>query len=251
VRRGLLALLLPCAGACARGADAVAPPTTVRVAAAASLRELFEATRPLFEASHPGCRLVASFAASSTLSRQIEAGAGFACLLSADAASVDRLGERLAPGTRVEFLRNALVVVARADLAAPPADAAALVDLHGPLALAGEAVPAGRYARRWLAARGLLARLQGRIAATDDVRAALALVEAGGADAAIVYATDARVARRARLAFRVPADEDPGVVDVAAAIAGGDALGAEYVRFLTTPAFQSEAVRLGFLPATP
>ena len=62
-----------------------------------------------------------------------------------------------------------------------------------------EAVPAGIYARRWLEGRGLWERLRGRVVPTLDVRAALAAVESGAAEAGIVYRTDARdLAARAR-----------------------------------------------------
>ena len=61
-----------------------------------------------------------------------------------------------------------------------------------------EAVPAGVYARRWLERIGLWSALQPRLIPTASVRAALATVERGAADAAIVYRTDLAAAPRAR-----------------------------------------------------
>jgi molybdate transport system substrate-binding protein len=84
------------------------------------------------------------------------------------------------------------------------------------IAVPGGAVPVGRYAREWLAARGLLAALERRLVATEHARASLAAVDAGDVDAAIAYATDARLAASARVAFEIPAAEQPEIVYEAA-----------------------------------
>ena len=52
-------------------------------------------------------------------------------------------------------------------------------------------MPVGIYARQAFTALGLWAQVEPRLARTDDVRAALLLVERGEAPAGIVYATDA------------------------------------------------------------
>jgi molybdate transport system substrate-binding protein len=252
-----LALVLVGTVACSKqeqvpNARPLAAASELRVAAAASLRELLAAADPIFESAHPGARVVPTFEASSTLSRQIEAGAPHDVLLSADAANVDRLGEEVVAASRVTFLGNELVVVVRAGLDAPLASAADLARLPGKLALAGPAVPAGRYARAWLEKAGALAAVAPKVVNGDDVRAALALVESGAADAAVVYATDARLARSARVAFTAPKAQDPGVVYVAAVVAASKSpLAAEYVRWLRSAEFQHEAVNLGFKTVSP
>lgn len=255
--RATLALLAVAAAACGVDEPPVAappvatppvatPPARLAVAAAASLQELLESTAPAFERAHPGTTLVFSFAASSALSRQIEAAAGFDAFLSADAANVDRLGERIDRATRVEFLGNELVVVARAGLAPVPTRAADLASLPGRIAVAAESVPAGKYARAWLAKVGLLETLRPKLVDAEHVRAALAWVENATADAAIVYATDARVAKRATVAFRVAAADDPGIVYVAAAGSARPTLAADYVRFLRAAEFADAARGAGF-----
>ena len=60
------------------------------------------------------------------------------------------------------------------------------------------AVPAGVYARQYLEDVGLWARLEPKIVPMTNVRAALTAVQNGSADAAFVYATDAKVAPRSR-----------------------------------------------------
>lgn len=250
-----LDLLLPLAlvTTCSHETSAPGPAAAgeLRVAAAASLKELLAATNPLFAAAHGDVKIVDSLEASSTLSRQIEAAEGYDCFLSADAGNVDRLGAKVVAATRSEFLRNELVVVARAGLAPLPTDAAGLAKVPGKVALASEAVPVGKYAREWLRKSGQLDALHAKIVNGDDVRAALGLVESGAADAAVVYETDARIAKNAHVAFRVPASEDPGVVYVAAAVTGAKSpLAAPYVAWLRSAEFQKKAVELGFKSAT-
>jgi molybdate transport system substrate-binding protein len=138
-----------------------------------------------------------SFAASSTLARQIEAGAPADVFISANVAWMDYLAERnlLRPDTRVDLLANALVIVAPKEhpfsVTFQPEFAIAEA-FSGKLAMGDpEHVPAGQYARQALTALGWWDRLSERVAPAMDVRAALRLVELGEAGAGIVYATDA------------------------------------------------------------
>jgi len=251
VLRATAVTLLVCLPALLPSCGDDAPPpaaTTLTVAAASSLRELLEGSRAAFLAQHPGAELAFSFEASSTLSRQIEEGAAFDAFLSADAASVDRIGTHLAAGTRRVFLSNRLALVGREGLADPPADPAALAAGTQSVALAGPAVPAGKYARAWLTGKGLLAAIEPRCATADNVRAALALVESGTADVAFVYLTDAKIAKHATLLWTAPPADDPGIAYVAAALAGRAPLAAGYVAWLGTPEFLRQAEALGFLP---
>lgn len=253
--RALALLVCATVAACEKGPSPAAPGTppataTLTIGAASSLKELCESTAAKFEKTHPGTELTFSFDASSTLSRQIEAGSPYAALLSADAANVDRLAARIDAGSRVKFLSNRLVVVLRSDLTAKITSADSLKELPGKLALGGEAVPVGKYARAYLTKKGLLDALQPKIVSGDNVRAALALVEAGAADAAIVYATDAKVATKAQLAFEVPAADDPGPEYFAAAVAGAPPAGRDYVKWLLSSEFQEAAGKLGFVRVT-
>lgn len=258
--RGLLApALLLLAAACgdaaapkAAGATAAPgkPTETLTVAAAASLRDLLTATATDFQAAH-GVMPSVSFEASSMLSRQIEEGGSFDAFLSADAANVDRLGDKVDAATRKVFLGNTLAMVGRKDLASPPADPAALAAGTWSIALAGPAVPAGKYARTYLEKHGLLTGLQSRITNADDVRAALALVESGTVDTAFVYLTDARMAKQSPLLWQAPPADDPGIAYVAAAVHGGHDLGRVYVEWLGSEAFLKRADALGFLRPNP
>jgi molybdate transport system substrate-binding protein len=188
----------------------------LRVAAAASLRESAEEIGARFGVVDAATRVELTFGASSELAAQLSAGAPIDVLLSADEA-IPRALEAEGLGTDLRpFAGNRLVVVASAavaDRVKQPGDLAGDAVRH--LALPAPVVPIGHYAREWLTRAGLLQGVEPRIVQTENVRATLAAVDAGNADAAIVYATDARVATSARLAFEIPDAEQPRILYVA------------------------------------
>lgn len=186
----------------------------INVSAAASLTDaLKEIAIPYEKAS--GDKLLFNFGASSTLGRQIEEGAPADLFLSADEAKMDALekGKLVIAGGRRSVLSNTLVVVVPADSALKIAAAA---DLAGPgihnLALAEPgSVPAGIYAKEYLQKLHLWEKLVSRVVPTENVRAALAAVEGGNAEAGIVYRTDAGISKKVKIAYEVPAAEGPKI----------------------------------------
>lgn len=176
------------------------------VLAAASLQESLTAAAAAFAATGKP-RPVISFAASSALARQVEAGAPADIFISADEQWMAYLAARqlLRGGSRTNLVTNTLVLIApaakplRLGIAPGFALAAALGD--GKLAMADpDSVPAGKYGKAALTSLGVWDAVVPKLARAENVRAALALVSRGEARAGIVYATDARA--------------DPGVVVV-------------------------------------
>ena len=170
-----------------------------------------------------------SFAASSTLARQIEAGAQAQVYLSADEQWMDYLAERklIVTSSRATLLGNSLVLVTpagstvSADLK-PGFDLAGLLG-DGRLATGDPAhVPVGKYARAALTRLGLWTVAEPRLVRADSVRAALVLVERGEVPAGIVYATDAAVTPKVRVAGIFPADSHAPITYPAAIVAGQD-----------------------------
>lgn len=204
---------------CGRTADHPRRADPVFVLAAVSTSEaLDEAGRQYSDATGQEIRF--SFAASNVLARQVREGLVADLIVSADARQVDGLERAglIDARSRVPLFGNRLVllvregapvVVARAtDLVAPEIERIAIGDPAG--------VPAGVYAQQYLERLGLWAQLAPRIVPVSSVRAALAAVDHGHADAAFVYETDVPVARRARVAFVVSGPEAPEIVYPAA-----------------------------------
>jgi molybdate transport system substrate-binding protein len=197
----------------------------VTVFAAASLKEAMDEQARQFE-SHTGNRVVISYAASNALAKQIEAGAPADLFISADLDWMDFLDKRmmLAPGTRVTLLRNTLVLIAPASspVNLKIAPGFALVAALGAerLAMANpDSIPAGKYGRSALESLGVWAGVEARIARTENVRAALALVARGEAALGIVYSTDALAEKGVRIVDTFPASSHPAILYPAAIVA--------------------------------
>jgi molybdate transport system substrate-binding protein len=190
------------------------PPARLTVFAAASLTDSLKAIAADYE-EQAGDRVIFNFAASNTLARQIEEGAPADLFFSADEAKMDSLEGKglLASGTRTSRLSNRLVIVVAADQGADLRQAAELAtDKVKRLALAEpRTVPAGIYAKEYLQRQNLWAAVEQKIVPTENVRAALAAVEAGNVEAGIVYKTDAATSKRVKIAVEVPAFDGPAI----------------------------------------
>ena len=214
----------------------------VVVSAAVSLSEVLHELAGIHEA-RSGDHVVLNLASSNTLARQIAAGARADVFISADEGQMDAVRDRVVPGSRIDLLSNQLAVAVPDDR---PRQLASIQDLADPVfrrIAVGDpsAVPAGLYAKAYLTSAGLWSRIQTRILPSGSVRLALAAVENGAADAAIVYRTDIRAARRARAAFVVPVSDGPRIVYPAAIVRDGRNPGgaARLLRFLRSePALQ-------------
>lgn len=236
-----------CLALALRGPGAAAA-DEVSVFAAASLADALAELGAAFEA-RSGHRLAFNFGGSNDLARQIRAGAPADVFFSADEAQMDvveRAG-RVRPADRVSLLSNTLVVVVPASSGAGLRGPRDLVRVRR-LALGDpEAVPAGVYARAWLEAAGLWESLAGKLVPTLNVRAALAAVESGNVDAAVVYRTDAVLTRRARVAFEVAREHGPKIIYAVAPLIGSPPAARDFVTSLRS----AEAARIfekhGFL----
>lgn len=246
-RRALasLAIALPLlATAGAALAQGGAPVRPVVVFAAASLQTALGSVAEQWR-RETGRPVTFSFAATPALARQIEQGAPADIFAAADHDWMDWAQARglIRSESRVSLLGNRLALIAAADVPASPLAiapgfplAAALGDSR--LAIGHpQSVPAGRYAQAALASLGVWDAVRPRIAGTDNVRAALALVARGEARYGIVYETDARSEPRVRLVGLFPPGSHPPIVypfAIVAASANPDA--AAFLGYLQTPA---------------
>ncbi len=185
-----VAVAIGAAGCSAAAGGPGNPPTrhTVVVLAASSLTESLTAIAKDFEASHPGIDVQLSFAASSTVVAQVNQGAPADLIALAGKSAMGPLDtSRVAKdGTRT-LASNIL------EIATPPSNPGnvnAITDLSRPtvkVVLCAATVPCGKAAAKTLSAAGVVAHA---VSYEIDVKATLAKVRLGEADAAIVYHSD-------------------------------------------------------------
>lgn len=234
-----------------------APATGPTVLAAASLQEALEEAADDWTAQgHP--RPVLSFAATSALARQVEAGAPADLLISADQEWMDRLTEQglIRSDSRRNLAGNRLVLVAPASTPttltlAPGVDLDPLLGSNGRLAIAEpDSVPAGRYGKVALAALGAWSQVEGRLAIAENVRAALALVARGEAPLGVVYITDAQAESGVQVAGVFPEGSHPPIVYPMAVLANStNPQAAGFAAYLAAAQGQAILSRYGFAPA--
>ena len=211
----------------------------VLVSAAISLTDaLLEIEREYRRLGGPPVRF--NFAGSNVLARQIVNGAPADIFISADAIQMQyaQNAGAILPGSSFSLLSNTLAVVTRQGR--PPIKSGRDLTLASIKRIAiGDpaAVPAGIYASQYLKRAGLWDALQPKLLPLANVRAALAAVENGSADAAIVYHSDAVMSRQSVLAFLVPQDEAPAIVYPAAIVAStkNRAAAEKFLAFLRGP----------------
>jgi len=162
---------------------------TLTVLAAASLTGTFTELAEVFEDDHPGVEVELVFGSSTTLAEQVVDGAPGDVLATADEASmsVAEDGNALRDSPRA-FVSNRLTVVTPPD---NPAGIGSVADLDDPgvdYVVCAETAPCGAVAVAVLADAGVAAPPASE---EVDVKAVLARVVQGEADAGLVYRTDA------------------------------------------------------------
>lgn len=196
-----------------------------------------------------------SFAASSTLARQIENGSPADVFFSADLEWMDYLQSKglIQPATRQEMLGNKLVLVA------PLSSKVVLkIEPHFPLAATlgngrlatgdPDSVPVGRYAKEALITLGVWDSVSARLVRADSVRSALAFVDRGEAALGIVYVTDALVDKNVRFVDAFPAGSHAPIVYPAALTAAAKPDAGKFLRYLRGPAGDLAFKQYGFTP---
>jgi molybdate transport system substrate-binding protein len=232
---------------------ALAQDKRLTVFAAASIKNALEDIDAAYSAK-TGVRIVASYAASSALAKQIEQGAPADIFFSADTDWMDYAIAKTvinAP-SRVNLLGNSLVLIAPKDsrignvAIGPGLDLAKLAG-DGKIATGDvKAVPAGKYAKAALEKLGAWQAAQSKFAMAGSVRAALTLVARGEAALGIVYSTDARIEPGVKIIGSFPADSHPPIVYPVAATATAPAEAFNYLDFLRSSFAKTIYEKYGF-----
>jgi len=264
----LLALFASAALACQEprsGAPERCDDRPVRMGVASSLREIALDLRDELASREQPLEVETIFGSSSVHARQLRLGAPLDLLISADAEIVDGLVESrlLARGSDIEIARGRLSLVARPDWPIPASassriesdptaavrEVLASADLER-IAIPPSSVPLGRYARAWLEGNDLLEGLAGRIVSTEHARATLSVADAGLVDLAIVYSSDARLAKTTVVVAQIEPDEHPPIRYVGARVADATDCPSvdEALASWSAPRTQERFAELGFLP---
>ena len=249
-RRTMLAMLAILA--CGPGLAAEPAGRPVTVFAAASLTNVLSQLAEDFTKS-TGVPVRFSFAASSTLARQVEAGAGADVYFSADQEWMDYLEQRgrIQKSSRHNVVGNRLALIAPAgstlELKIAPGFPLAGALGEGRLATGDpDSVPVGRYARQALTRLGAWSEVADRLVRAEDVRHALMFVARGEAPLGIVYETDARLDQRVRIVSLFPADSHQPITYPVALTTGAQVDAERFIEFVRGERGRTVFERFGF-----
>jgi molybdate transport system substrate-binding protein len=222
------------------------------VFAAASLKNALDDVIAAYAASGGG-KVIASYAGSSVLARQIEAGARADIFISADNDWMDYVAQRglVNAASREELLGNKLVLIAPASssvtLGIAPGFPLVQALGGGRLAIADpDSVPAGKYGRAALTSLGVWNAVVDHMAIAENVRVALAYVARGETPLGVVYETDALQEPKVRIVGTFPEDSHLPIVYPAALTGRATSEAAKFFKFLTGAEAQAAFRKAGF-----
>ena len=233
--------------------SALAQDKNLTVFAAASMKNALDDIDAAYTAKS-GVKIVASYAASSALAKQIEQGAPADIFVSADTDWMDyaTAKKNINEPTRVNLLGNSIVLIAPKDSKIDNVTIGQGFDLAK---LAGDgriatgdvkAVPVGKYTKATLEKLGAWQAAEPKFAMAESVRAALTLVARGEAALGIVYATDAKVEPGVKIVGIFPPDSHPSIIYPVAATATARAEAADYLAFLRSSVAKTVFEKYGF-----
>jgi len=223
------------------------------VFAAASLTDVLGEVSREFE-QQGGVPVKLSFAASSMLARQIEAGGRADVFISADQEWMDYLQQRnlIERSSRRDLAGNRLVLIAPANsqVALKIAPGFPLLAALGSGRLSTgdpDTVPVGRYARSALVSLGVWDQVRDRLAPADNVRSALMFVSRGEAPLGIVYATDAKSDPKVKVLDTFPeSTHAPILYPIAITASSTNKEAPSFLTYLKTASAQSVFEAQGF-----
>ena len=225
---------------------------TITVSAAASLTEAFTKMGTDFQKANPGTTVTFNFAASSALVQQIQGGAPADVFASADGTNMQKLvsGGQVTADP-IDFASNVLTIVVKPG---NPKNVKSLADLANlnVVALCAPTVPCGKYAAQAFSNLGVTIPPE-KTTLGADVKATLAAVATGDADAGVVYVTDAKSAGKTVQAVKIPGSQNVLAIYPIAPVAAtqNESLANGWIKYVTSAAGQKTLKSFGFLPPPP
>ncbi|MGM7647197.1 molybdate ABC transporter substrate-binding protein [Nocardia sp. JW2] len=237
-----LAATLTVLTACGSETDSGTSDSTLTVFAAASLKKVFTELEDDFETANPGVDVQFSFAGSSDLAAQLQAGAPADVFASADQPTMDKVIADGRIATARPFATNVLTIVT-----APgnPKGINRFRDLARDglsVVVCAPQVPCGRATQKVAAAAQVTVRPVSEESSVADV---LTKVTSGQADAGLVYVTDAAGAGAKVSTVAIP--EASAAVNTYPIGAVGDSTGAgKFIDLVTGPTGRQVLTEAGF-----
>lgn len=227
-------------------------PVELHVSAAASLTDVMKEIAANYEKEHPNVKIVFNFGSSGALQQAIQNGGETDLFFSAAQKQMDALDKDglLADGTRKDLLVNEVVlIVPKAggkdltdfqQLTRPDIQHVALGEPKG--------VPVGQYSEEVLTKMGILDAVKGKAVYGSDVRQVLSWVESGDADCGIVYATDAAVSEKVKVAAKAPAGTHKPIIYPAAVLKDSKQLDVakDFLAYVSNDASKALFAKFGF-----
>ena len=227
-------------------------PAELQVSAAASLTDAMKELGGMYEKEHGNTKLVFNFGSSGALQQAIENGGAADVFISAAQKQMNALDEKklLADGTRADLLINEVVLITAKDSKLNLPDFKAVLDPAVEHIALGEpkGVPVGQYSEEVFTKLGILDQVKERAVYGSDVRQVLAWVETGDADAGVVYATDAAVSDKVKVAAVAPEDTHKPIVYPAAVLKDAKNMkeAKDFLAFLQSDAAKRVFEKYGF-----
>ena len=198
-----------------------AEPVTLTVAAAASLKNVFEDELiPLFSAKYPNITVIGTYDSSGKLQTQIEEGLDADIFFSAAAKQMNALKDEdmIDSSTIINLLENKIVLITGVNTDA--SGLSSFTDILNAQTIAvgdPESVPAGQYAKEAFTTLGIWDDVLAKASLGTNVTEVLNWVAEGSAEAGVVYATDAASQPKVKVIAEAPAGslEKPVIYPVA------------------------------------
>ena len=222
------------------------------ISAAASLKEVLEEIKPLYQQSKPNVNINYNFGSSGALQQQIEQGAPADIFISAAKKQVDALEQKglLVPGTRNIIAKNRLVLVVPKN-AVGVTSFYSLKDAKVKKIAIGEprSVPAGQYAQQVLEKLKIWSEIKSKLVFANNVRQVLASVESGNADAGLVYITDAKISDKVKVVVTADEKYHSPIIYPLAVVKRSKSVDAakEFSQFLSSDQAKSVFKKYGFI----
>ena len=235
IAAAVLLFITACGGAPGKGTSKTGE---ITILAAASLTDVCNELKEVYEKEHPGVSLAFSFGSSGALQTQIEEGAPCDIFFSAALKQMDALKEEklMDDDSIINLLENKIVMVVPrgsesgiASFEDAAKDKVKIIGLGEP-----ESVPAGQYAEQVFTSLGILDEVKAKANYGQDVRTVLTWVEEDAVDCGVVYATDAYTSDKVQIAAEAPEGSCDKVIYPAGIVAasGNKEMSSEFLEFL-------------------